>query len=129
MVIFDYIYFRVAKYFFKKDGTSAQRAIAIVTVVQIFLIGTVLFALDRHLLKLGVSVDVAKYIGVLIAGIILLLNHIRYKGKYFRYRERWLGREIPKGYKLKGYLVVIAIFIPFLLLLLMTDTPFFEKLF
>lgn len=26
MVIFDYIYFRVAKHFFKKDGTSAPRA-------------------------------------------------------------------------------------------------------
>jgi uncharacterized membrane protein len=129
MVIFDYIYFRVAKYFFRKDGTSAPRAIAIVTVVQVLLIGAILFTLEKHLLRVGVSKEIAKYIGTLIAGVLLLLNYLRYKGKYFRYREKWLENEKTKDYRLKGYLVVMGIILPFLLLLLMTNNPFFNKLF
>ena len=129
MVIFDYIFFRVAKYFFKKDGSNAQRAFAVVTIVQTLLIGELFFTLDRYLLVTKISGDTAKFVGIVIAGILLFLNHLRYQGKYFSYRVRWVENENLRAYIVKGFLVIAAILLPCFMMLLMTDNPLFDKLF
>ena len=123
MEIFDNIFYRVAKFYYKRDGSSAFRAIGIVSymqaavVVDIFLFIRVLFL--RHLdfqpyLKYG------RTIAIVLALVVMTLNYFYFKDKYWRLSDRWREQEIenPSLRKMRGLLVVLGIVLPFVLFLL-----------
>jgi hypothetical protein len=49
MVMFDYIFYRIANFFYKKDGIDAYRAISILSVMQSLVIAEVIVILLRLL--------------------------------------------------------------------------------
>jgi hypothetical protein len=119
MVIFDYIFYRIAKFFYKKDGIDAERALGILTVIYSILIGAIL-AIPYKLFFSPDNLNAPKnslgYTGVILCSIFYLINKYRYKGMYWRFSERWKDRESYNQYVLNGYLVVVSIFIPFIIL-------------
>ncbi len=122
IVLFDYVFYRVAKFFYRKDGIDAIRAIAVVTIVQGFLAGEVLTIVLRLFFSLDeiakFSISVSK-VGIAVALILLFLNYQRYKGKYWKFADRWRSSESQAQTIQRGWLVVLVILIPYVLLILL----------
>ncbi|MDB5014386.1 MAG: hypothetical protein JWQ25_2588, partial [Daejeonella sp.] len=90
MIVFDYIFYRVAKFFYKKDGIDAMRAITIVAVIQGLTLGAVMFSILRLKYDLSQTLEYKKLsgqVGIVIFVILLLCNYLRYKSKYWRFAE------------------------------------------
>ena len=47
MTVFDYVFYRIAIFFYKRDGSNAPRSIGIVSVIQILIIGEISFLVLR----------------------------------------------------------------------------------
>lgn len=112
--IFDYIYFRLAKFFFKKDGSFAPRAIAIVTLVQ----SLILWILIRFTFNIEDSSFIREYYKtiVVVFGVsVLVLNYRRYNNKYREYSVRWRGSETSTQRRIRDWLVVLGILISFII--------------
>jgi hypothetical protein len=120
MKLFDYTYYRIAKFFYKKDGLDAFRAVAVVSTIQcLFLIALSTFILRNiySLNYLATFIELQKqvYCGVGIS--IGVYNYFfRYKGMYWRYSERWEVIEGADRYLYNGYLVIILIILPLVLM-------------
>jgi hypothetical protein len=123
MNLFEYIFYRIAKFFYRGDGSAAIRAVAILSLVQILLV--VDFFLLIRILSLQQS-DVQGYakfgrlFGGIIALVIVTLNTFHFRGKYWRLADRWrqAEEENPNLHGLRGWLVILAVILPFALFLL-----------
>jgi len=122
MTVFDYVFYRIAKFFYKRDGSNAPRAIGIVSVIQILIIGEISFLVLRIFYSLS---ETAKYskesskVGIGIALIALVFNYIRYWGKYRVFANRWIENESVEQKRLRGIFVILSIALPFVLLIYM----------
>ena len=123
MNLFEYIFYRLAKFFYKRDGSTAIRAVGILSLIQILLL--VDFFLFIRVLFLHQS-DVQSYvkngrtIGGVLAIIIMVLNFLYFKDRYWKLSDRWRQRETdePTLSKTRGWLVVLALVLPWILFLL-----------
>lgn len=113
MLIFDYIFFRVAKFFYKKDGVDAFRAVCIVSVVQILLLGASFFSILRLIYNLS---EISKFthfsgkVGGAFYFLFLIFNYYRYKVKYWKFSKKW-NNETLQQKKLRGIMVFGVIFL------------------
>jgi hypothetical protein len=118
---FDYIYYRVYQVFLKWDGTKGYRALCAVTMIQ-----SVLFA-ELMLLSLRIFFSheqirpFAKSLGLaslFIMVIFYILNYRVYNEKYEKMREYW-EHESKNKRIFRGFLVIISMLMPWVLLYLM----------
>ncbi|TPG32647.1 hypothetical protein EAH81_25525 [Flavobacterium pectinovorum] len=121
--IFDYTYYRIAKFYFKRDGLSAFTALLTVSLIYAFFLMDFFF-LGKDLFfytEKGNQVYLLEKIVLLsILFLIFLYNKKRYKGKYFLFREKW-SKESNKEKQIKGVLVILFIVSPLLLLLVIAN--------
>lgn len=110
---FDYIYYRVNQFFFKKDGRKGDRSINAVTWIQfgiflnVYII--ILEILDFHTKK-GFS-PLVKW-GIIGVGLgVFYYNDWRYSGKYNKYRFHWKDESKETRFY-KGILVIISLIVP-----------------
>jgi hypothetical protein len=118
---FDYIYYRVAQYFFKSDGTNAARAIFAISMFQTLIVMIVTELILHYYFTLSETRKHIKIAGLFISIIFLilcLLNYKKYKKSFFTFREHWI-MESSSTRSLKGFFVILALFIPWLLFLLL----------
>mgnify|MGYP001582875045 CR=1 FL=1 len=122
MNLFEYIFYRIAKFYYKRDGSTAFRAVGILSLIQLMLV--VDFFLMIRVLFLHQS-DVQGYvkygrtIGIVLAIILMVLNYFYFKNKYWRLSDRWREKESEDPtLRTRGWLVVLAIILPFALYLL-----------
>ena len=126
-MVFDYMFYRIAKFYYKKDGVDAICTLFIVSVIQGLLFGAIVFSVLRALYGL---LETAKYtqlagkIGIVVGILLLVFNFLRYKGKYWRFAERWKDTKTEKQRRIRGILVVVAILFPFLLLFWMGTSAY-----
>ncbi|PWG78101.1 hypothetical protein DDR33_24095 [Pararcticibacter amylolyticus] len=115
MIIFDYIFYRIAHFFHKKDGDEGVRALAFVVVIQGLLLISLFFFIQMisatHIDLRGWS----KYVAVVLMVILGGINFIRYRGKYRYLHTRWGNNETKEQKLVRGVLVLFAIVIPYLL--------------
>lgn len=114
---FDYIFFRMAQFFFKRDGSAAIRAILGISMIQMLIAFIILFAITHFTVN-------AKYIhlyskqfasiGILITLIFIIYNHRKYKGRYSDFREYWKD-ELHSQRVVKGYLVIASLILPWII--------------
>ncbi|MFA6084451.1 hypothetical protein [Mucilaginibacter sp.] len=119
MVIFDYIFYRIAKRFYKKDGIDAERALVILAVIHSLLVATILiipYKLFISYNEFKIPKNILRIECASIFIICYIFNRYRYKGMYWSFSERWKDRESYNQYVLNGYLVIVSIFIPFIIL-------------
>ncbi|AMM50439.1 hypothetical protein TH61_03515 [Rufibacter sp. DG15C] len=122
MKFFDYIFYRVTKFFYSRDGPDGPRGIGLVSVMQVFLCCKIYY----EVLWLFVEpqknepgeFNYAKLIGLVVALSILIFNVVRYCGKYVLYDLRWGCSETQRQRRFRGWLVVVALVASFILLYL-----------
>lgn len=118
--IMDYMYIRMAKYFFKADGSSANRALILLSAFQGLIIidlisAFVIFFFTRE--DTSGYTNIGKILAVAICIIIFYLNMLRYKDKYLHLRDKWVNEE-KKVKQLRGVLIVLALIAPWLVLII-----------
>lgn len=113
----DYIYYRFAELYKKWDGEDAITAIMavslIISMVIIDLFGSIyiVFFFDKYknLYKKEGAIIVVIFMIIVIASC-----YKRYHGKYKKIKKRW-SNETKKQRVIRGFLVVIAFFVPIIL--------------
>ncbi|WP_241331037.1 hypothetical protein [Chryseobacterium arthrosphaerae] len=104
---FNYHYYRVAKFYYKRDGADATTALISVSAVQGWIIINILLFIKETLfnnekLKYGWVV----FLVVMVS--ILFYNKKKYKNKYLELRSKWINEE--KNNKIfNGILVILTI--------------------
>ncbi|WP_241310839.1 hypothetical protein [Chryseobacterium arthrosphaerae] len=104
---FSYHYYRVAKFYYKRDGADATTALISVSAVQGWIIINILLFIKEILfnnekLKYGWVVFLVVMVG------ILFYNKKKYKNKYLELRSKWINEE--KNNKIfNGILVILTI--------------------
>ncbi|MEI3790167.1 MULTISPECIES: hypothetical protein [unclassified Chryseobacterium] len=104
---FDYHYYRVAKFYYKRDGADATTALISVSAVQTWIIINVLLFIkelffQNEKLKYGWIVFLFIMIGILI------YNKRKYKNKYLELRNKWVN-EKKKEKTVNGLIIILAI--------------------
>lgn len=121
MKVFDYMFYRIAKRFHKTDGSFAMRGIGIVSLAQVFLlidVGIIAFfpvisfsEFKTLAVFQSIPIPIAS-VGVVI--VLMILNYLRYKGKYTDFEERWNSEKKSK-HILKGWMVFFGVVLPLLM--------------
>ena len=116
--IFDYTYFRIAKFYFKGDGLDATTSLLTISLI------IYLYLLDAYLLtKEVLNIDnkpritslYEKIFVVFIMYLIYLYVKKIYQNKYLFLREKWINEEKNKK-RINGFFVILFILSPLFLL-------------
>lgn len=110
---FDYMYYRIGKFYYKRDGRSVMGALVIVSLTQMALAGGISILILRFFFsgdQIASSPVKGREIGIVIGLIVLILNYFRYKGSYWKLSDRWREKETPAQQRIRGWLVVLSIF-------------------
>jgi|GEM_PF-6846753 hypothetical protein len=114
MILFDYIWLRVARFYYKWRDSEGFTATGFLSLSQGILIGDII----QVIVKLtGDSDSFYRSSGMgkielVITLALLAFNYFHYRKKYWPLRERWRNESYPF---LKGVLVVLALLFPFVL--------------
>jgi hypothetical protein len=118
MIFFDYIWFRIAKVYYKwdSDGVTAS---GFLSISQGIFIGDLTHIIVK---SIGRSHEFyhspASKIEVGIMLCLLAINYFNYRKKYWVCRERWRGESLSF---LKGVLVILALIAPLILGVLLIE--------
>lgn len=112
-IIFDYIYYRLNKLYYRWDGENGTTSIIGVSMFQSMIIGnTILIILKIILTKEELRNFPRFFLIVIVIFIIFqIYNYFRYKNKYFLLKERW-ENETKKERIQRGILVILALVLP-----------------
>lgn len=116
--LFDYIYYRVCKFYFKTDGISGQRAIIVISMLQTITLANICIIFIKYFLKKESVIAFSKqisYLGLIIFFILNFYNHYKYKNKYLSLRDKWKDEALIMKNR-NGWLVVLALIIPWIVL-------------
>jgi len=111
LMVFDYIFYRTARFFYRRDGRAASRALISVSSVQGLWSSALLLLLQRQFYtrkelapysKLEASLFCAGLVG------LVLRNYFVYPDRYYALRARWKD-ESPVRRTLGGVGVVALI--------------------
>src|SRR5688572_4128330 len=102
MKLFNYMWFRIAKLYIKKDGDGIT-ASAFVSLCQGALISSIVKVLTGYeIIKIDANNPLLKNFVPGVIFSLLFLNYFHYRKNYWQFREYW--KDEPKGiiYILKG---------------------------
>ncbi|MBF2092988.1 hypothetical protein H1R85_10785, partial [Flavobacterium psychrophilum] len=111
--IFDYTYYRIAKFYYKRDGSDAITALLTITLIfSLYVIDILLFVFE--VLNINIRIQ-ASFIERCVIAVSLYIVYLpikkRYSGKYFLLREKWI-KETKYKKRLNGFLVILFILSP-----------------
>lgn len=127
---FDYVFYRAAIFFFKRDGSEADRAIWLVTAMQVFTILNIcltymFFAFEGYW-KEYKNTFMVVFTVLLFSGYIF--NRLRYRGRYEEYKIKF--KELPTQKFIRGiviWAIIILLFWYPLFFLSVFGTTFLNK--
>lgn len=106
---FDYHYYRVAKFFLRRDGTNALSALLSVTSVQALFIMNIWVAITIAIDdKSRKFTPVEKIAFFLMFFVLYYYNHKRYDKRYWKLKERWKDEPNPQK-TINGIVVVLTL--------------------
>lgn len=117
---FDYIYYRITRFYFKWDGRTGGTAIVAISMIQTLLIGDIVVFLSRLILERTDTIPHSKTIAYSFGVILVLLviyNYRKYNGRYNKFRSFW-KRETNNERFLKGILVIASLIGPWIPIIL-----------
>lgn len=128
MKYFDYIYYRIARVFYKWDGAFGARAKGIISLlgaaVICYPILTLVVTLIRRPGTFSQSEkDILLNVGLACLTVITICSYIRYGEKRFRSLQDRYSHEDPTRKKIYGWMIIIFLFVvifyaPILLMLM-----------
>jgi hypothetical protein len=104
--IFDYIFYRVFKFYQKRDGTPQIYASGVLSVIQFFVLLSALAAI-----RLFINFPIPqKYFVIPVIFVLIGVNWMRYERNldFKKFEERWGNEEIERK-KTRGWLIVISL--------------------
>lgn len=114
--IFDYIYYRITQFYFKRDGRTGATAIVAISVVQVML-GIEFVSLLLHLLfdrETNRSfIPTIRPIVAIITILLVIFNYRKYNGTYNKFRFHWKDETMKKR-RIKGAVVVFSLLLPWI---------------
>lgn len=122
MKIFDYIYYRMTKAYFKWDGRNGITSIIGVSMVQSMMIGNLLaFLFGLFFTKAELS-HYSKELAFTWATafiVFIIYNSKRYKNKYIFFKSYW--RDETNNQKVfRGFLVILSLILPWISIIVMS---------
>lgn len=111
---FDYHYYRVAKFYYKRDGADATTALISVSAVQAWILINLLLFI-KELFFQDIKLKYGWIIFLIIMVGTLIYNNIRYKNKYQQLRNRWIN-ENRKDKATNGLIIILTIIFSWLLI-------------
>lgn len=119
MVLFDYVFYRLNKFYFKWDGTNGSTSIIGVTSIQSILLIDLIVISARIIMgkeNFKSSILVFEIIFVVLFVIFCIYNFLRYKDKYDFYKSKWED-ETWSEQTIKGILVVLFLALPWIIII------------
>lgn len=117
---FDYIYYRLTKFYFKWDGKGSSTALIGVSMIQTLLIVDAAIIFSKFFYDRLQTAQFTKLFSIITIAIFIsffLFNYFKHKNKYNMYRNHWKNEEVDE-YKKRGIFVLLALSIPWLVLIL-----------
>ena len=114
--IFDYVFYRLAKFYYRWDRSSAITAIIGLSFVQNLYVGfKSMIIIKSYYSRIETSAYSKRYalIGSLLLIATIIANFIKYNKTYPAFRERWLDESRLKSL-IKGVCVLFFILLPLL---------------
>lgn len=114
MTLFDYMFYRLAKFYYRWDRRTAITAIIALSFAQACALGWVWVSLLRSAYSRQETAPYSKSfsaVGTVTLVALILLNGWRYHNRYVLLRERWQG-EAPVLRVLKGSGVLLLLVLP-----------------
>lgn len=118
--LFDYIYYRSVKLYFKLEGRNGITSTILITVTQTLILLDLLLCVLTILFSREAArnnIDLIEFSFVIGFLIFLFFNFKRYKNKYFEFKRYW-SEETSMIKFYKGVLSLIVIIIPWIVLIL-----------
>lgn len=109
MTLFDYMFYRIAKFYYRWDRKTAVTAIIGLSFVQGCALGFVQSLIFRTYFSRQETAPYSKAfgaVGVATLVVLIILNTWRYSNRYVPLRERW-QQEAPGPRFLKGVGVLL----------------------
>jgi len=116
----DYMFYRIAKAYYKWDSQEAITAIFTISIFYCFLICFPAVLITRYYFGrsfLTENANIAKPILIIVALFFLLLNFFRYRGKFDILSDKYKNETVRKR-TLKGILVLLALLVPIIVFIL-----------
>lgn len=117
MIIFDYIYYRITKAYFKWDGRTGFTGILLVSMMQVMTISAVIMFFIAKLYTVAETTPHKRtMVNVFLAFSILLtvLNYRHYNGRYNSLKRRWKEEADLQKFQ-RGILVVLGVALPWII--------------
>jgi hypothetical protein len=114
----DYMYYRIAKIYFKRDGKSDITALLSVSLFPTLMLLSIVMIIIKKLYGPSFITEhktILSVISITLQFILLFLFYVRYKKIKDTLIIRW-EREKEPDKTIKGVLVVFALLLPFILL-------------
>ena len=112
---FDYIYYRITKTYFKWDGRTGGTAIVAISLIQALFVFDIMAIIARIFFDKLFFAPYTKAISPIAFILVFALgffNYQKYNGTYNKFRSHWKD-ESETAQALKGLLVALSIFLPF----------------
>ncbi len=119
---FDYIYYRLAKFYIKWDGENGITALIGVSMIQCLIISE-LFLITERLVNSRVEIiaegntKIVAYIAVALFLSLLIINWFKYRNKYSEFEVQWQDESIKTKLK-KGFFVLAVLIIPWIFIVI-----------
>lgn len=123
MSLFDYIYYRLNKVYYKWDGENGSTAAIGVSMVQSMILGDFILLLIKVIFtKEQIMIFSEKFvffIGFTFICFVVYNYFFRYRNKLSYQNSCWTN-ETTKQREIRGILVVVSLIIPWILLIFIT---------
>lgn len=120
MLLFDYVYYRLNKFYYKWDGENGTTSSIGVSMLQsLLIVNTVIVFLKICMSKQQIhnAGDNLKFGYILLFIILNIYNFkFRYHNKYDLFKEYWKD-ETKKQKTERGFMVVLALVLPWLFII------------
>lgn len=122
---FDYIYYRLNKFYFRWDGENGITSVIGVSMIQCLLMFDFFLIAERVLYSKSEvaakgDAKIIAYGAVALFIGLTVYNGFKYKNKYAEFSEQWGGES--RGVKIKkGLLVLLALTLPWVIILLLAE--------
>ena len=120
MILFDYVYYRLNKFYYKWDGENGTTSSIGVSMLQsLLIVNTVIVILKICISKqqLQHNGENLKFGYILLFIILNIYNFkFRYNNKYALFKEYWKD-ETKKQKIQRGFMVVLALVLPWLFII------------
>ncbi len=117
----DYVFYRIAKTYFKQDGVSSDRAIITMSFfysLNVWNLVAILIRLFFNRQQTSQYVIESKVIGLLILVGLYYFFWRQYKNRYLELRERYDSEPRPKKI-VNGILMMLVLLTPFFIAILL----------